>query len=180
MTLADHCTTSRTRSEYLSLRRVYEPSRPTLIIVAESPPASGRYFYNPQGSITEPLFAALVKQLGVSAASKEAGLLEFQRHGWVLVDATYQPVNALSPSGRNAVVRRDYPQLRQDLRVLTGGRSTPLLLLKANICRILEPQLIGDGFNVINRGRVVYFPSTGQQLRFHGQFAGILVAAGSR
>src|ERR1039458_10743531 len=37
------------RSEYLSFRRKFEPATVKLVIVAESPPASGKYFYNPKG-----------------------------------------------------------------------------------------------------------------------------------
>ena len=53
------------RSEYLDLRRRFEPASATLVIVAESPPVSGMYFYNPAGKVTEPLFAAIMKHLGV-------------------------------------------------------------------------------------------------------------------
>jgi len=31
------------------------------VIIAELPPISGKYFYNPKGEISEPLFAALMK-----------------------------------------------------------------------------------------------------------------------
>jgi hypothetical protein len=82
--------------DYLSLRSRYEPENIRLVIIAESPPASGLYFYNPTGARSEPLFAALMRQLGISPISKENGLLEFQRRGWVLVDATYEPVNTPS------------------------------------------------------------------------------------
>lgn len=170
--------TSITRKDYLSLRRVYEPQSPTLIIVAESPPASGRYFYNPAGNVTEPLFAAMMKQLNFSASSKEAGLRAFQREGWILVDATYKPVNMFAGPARAKVIDSNYPLLRKDLRELTGKLSIPLLLLKANVCRLLGPKLVADGFTVINRGRVVYFPSTGQQARFHEQFREVLNGTG--
>ena len=76
-------TPSVKRSNYLDLRRRFEPDNVTLVIVAESPPASGRYFYDTTGSIKEPLFTALMKQLGVAPASKEAGLRDFQRRGWI-------------------------------------------------------------------------------------------------
>jgi hypothetical protein len=85
------------RSHYLSLRRCYEPKNISLVVIAESPPASGVYFYNPAGAVTEPLFAALTRQLGLSPVTKKDGLREFQRRGWVLVDATYEPVNQLNP-----------------------------------------------------------------------------------
>ena len=164
------------RTEYLAFRHAFEPKNVRLVIVAESPPASGKYFYNPEGSTMEPLFSALMQQLGVAATSKENGLREFQRRGWVLVDATYEPVNAVGVD-RDAVITRDYSLLRDDLASMLPDRSTPVVLLKANVCRLLERRLVEDGFNVINRGRVVYFPSTGQQKKFRVQFAEILRSA---
>lgn len=161
------------RDEYLKLRHQYEPSNIQLVIVAESPPASGLYFYSPSGAISEPLFAALMKQLGFAVRAKEDGLREFQRRGWVLVDATYEPVNKLSRSRRDAVIERDYPLLHADLAALMPDRSCPLILIKENVCKILESKLVQDGFNVLNRGRPAYFPSSGRQKEFDRQFSSI-------
>jgi hypothetical protein len=162
------------RDEYLSLRRRYEPDNIRLVIIAESPPASGRYFYNSTGALTEPLFAALMRQLSISPVSKQNGLQEFQRRGWILVDATYEPVNKLTRSRRNKVIARDYPLLRDDLATLVPDRSIPVILIKTNVCRILEPILADDGFNVLNSGRAIYFPSSGQQNEFHRQFSAVI------
>lgn len=99
----------------------------------------------------------------------------------MLVDATYQQVDKLPKDAshdRDAVIERDYPLLIDDLSSLLSDRGVPLILIKANVCRILEPRLTKDGFNVINGGRVVYFPSTGQQKKFEQQFADILKWAG--
>lgn len=166
-----------TRSDYLSFRRRYEPEDLELVVVAESPPASGRYFYDPAGATSEPLFAALMRQLRHSPETKDAGLRGFQRSGWILVDATYEPVNAFSASKRNMVIARDYPLLRDDLASLMRGRSIPLVLIKANICRILEPMLEQDGYNVLNRGRRVCFPSHGWQSAFQREFGAIVSVA---
>ncbi len=62
------------RSEYLDLRHRYEPRSVKLVVIAESPPASGLYFYDPTGAPSEPLFAALMKQLRLSPTTKEEGL----------------------------------------------------------------------------------------------------------
>jgi hypothetical protein len=164
----------RSRDDYLAHRRRYQPDAPSLIIIAESPPASGRYFYDAGGAVTEPLFAALMKQLGVSPGRKEPGLQAFKQRGWVLVDATYEPVNKLTSSKRDSVILRDYPTLREDVRELVGRPPAGILLLKANICRLLEQKLTGDGFTVLNHGRRVYFPSNGRQTDFHRQFGQIL------
>jgi hypothetical protein len=167
------------RNEYLSFRRRYEPESIRLVVIAESPPASGLYFYNPTGVPSEPLFAALMQQVGVRPSSKESGLRDFQRKGWILVDATYEPVNALDRASRDRVIVRDYELLLDDLAMLlSASRSIPLVLIKANVCRILEPKLVEDGFNVLNRGRVIYFPSTGRQKDFQRQFGEIAKSAG--
>jgi hypothetical protein len=160
-----------TRLEYLSFRDRYRPATIKLVLVAESPPASGRYFYNPDGAVTEPLFAALMREIGASPATKHDGLLAFQASGWILVDATYEPVNTYDGNRRDEVIIRDYEQLREDLDQLSPNRT--VILLKANVCRLLEPRLIREGFNVLNGGRLVYFPSTGQQGKFREQFDAI-------
>ncbi len=137
------------------------------------PPKNGTYFYRSDGEVTEWLFAALMLQLGVAPTTKESGLLEFQRRGWVLVDATYQPVNGFGPEERDAVIIQDYPLLRADLAAMPPDKSTPIVLVKENVCRLLRDRLREDGFNVIN-DRVVYFPSHGRQRDFQRQFGAIL------
>ncbi len=172
---------TRERDYYLALRRRYEPDRARLIIVAESPPASGKYFYDPSGKTTEPLFKYVMRQLGTLPATKEAGLGELQRQGWILVDATYKQVDKLAKDDaldRDEIILRDYPLLVHDLTRLTRNRSTPLVLIKANVCRALEPKLRSDGFNVINNGSPIYFPSNGRQPDFERQFAATLMSAG--
>jgi hypothetical protein len=162
------------RSDYLSFRQRYKPEKIKLIIIAESPPAAGRYFYNPDGRVTEPLFAALMVQLGVSPKTKHEGLHKFQQRGWVLVDATYTPINdERNRRRRDAAILRDYGLLCDDLQTLMSGRSMPLILIKKNVCQILEPRLASDGFNVLNSGRVIYFPSHSRQKDFHRQFSSV-------
>ena len=167
----------RDRDYYLRLRREYEPENVRLVIVAESPPASGKYFYDPTGSTKEPLFAALIGQFGLSPVTKDAGLRELQQRGWVLVDATYKPVDKLAKDAshdRDEVIARDYPLLLNDLASLTPDRSIPLVLIKANVCRTLEPLLSKDGFSVINGGSTIFFPSHGRQTEFKKQFGAVL------
>jgi hypothetical protein len=150
-----------------------------MIIVAESPPASGKYFYDTTGRTTEPLFRALMKTLLDSdPAANEDGLRAFQAGGYLLVDATYTPVNAgLTVKERDKAILSDYSRLTGDLLNLTPDRKIPLLLIKANVCRLLAPRLTEDGFRVINGSKVVPFPSHGNQARFYekvGEFLGAL------
>ena len=121
----------RQRTEYIALRDQYKPVSVKHVVVAESPPASGLYFYKP-GRRNEPLFAALVKLIGLDrseVSNKEDGLREFQRRGWILVDATYQPVDQLSDAGADRIIIRDYPLLLAELVQLTPELKPRLLLL---------------------------------------------------
>jgi hypothetical protein len=52
-----------TPAEYLRFRERYLPDHPKIIFVLESPPKSGKYFYNPEGLISEPLFSARMKDV---------------------------------------------------------------------------------------------------------------------
>ena len=56
-------------------------------------------------------------------------------------------------------------------------RSVPLILIKTNICKLLEPKLTRDGFRVLNRGCLIPFPASGQQKKFHEQFPAIIASA---
>ncbi len=107
-------------------------------------------------------------------SGKEQGLRELQRLGWILMDATCEPVNKLeSEAAREQVIARDYGLLLRDLATV-ADKTTPIVLIKKTVCRVLEPRLLAAGYNVINRGRVVYFPSHSRQLQFAEQFSAVL------
>ncbi|MGO9933451.1 MAG: hypothetical protein ACLPV8_16800 [Steroidobacteraceae bacterium] len=144
------------------------PEHPKIIFVLESPPKSGRYFYNPAGKASEPLFTAMMKDIiGIKPRSKNEGLREFASRGFLLIDATYTPVNHdhLSLRERNDRILDDLPVLVEELRGYVGP-GTGVVLVKANICVLLEPILTAHGFPILNRGRKIPFPSNGQQNRF--------------
>ena len=119
----------------------------------------------------------MMLQLGISPTTKEDGLTELQNRGWVLVDATYQPVDKFADDAsqdRDEVIANDYPLLLDNLMSLTPDQSVQVVLIKANVCRILEPLLSEDGFTVLNGGRAIYFPSHGRQTDFNNQFSTIV------
>src|SRR5580693_6519306 len=92
------------RADYLRFRAPYLPKQREIIFVLESPPKSGLYFYNAEGRVSEPLFSAMMKDIiGMKPKSKDEGLREFAARGFLLIDATYTPVNHdhLSPQKRN-------------------------------------------------------------------------------
>ena len=157
-----------TPAEYLRFRERYLPEQPKIIFVLESPPKSGKYFYNPDGLVSEPLFSAMMKDvMEINPLSKDEGLREFATRGYLLLDATYTPVNHpdLSPRERDALILADFPLLVEELRKC-GDPDTKLVLVKANVCRLLGSKLTDAGFTVLNHGKSIPFPSTGQQRKF--------------
>jgi hypothetical protein len=105
--------------------------------------------------------------LEIKPKTKEEGLAEFASRGFLLIDATYKPVNHphLSQKARNALILDDFPLLIEELRK-HAEPETGVVLVKANVCELLEPKLTNCGFTVLNRGKKIPFPSTGQQNRF--------------
>jgi hypothetical protein len=167
-----------TREYYLNLRRLYEPKNIRLIFVAESPPISSKYFYDPKGNPSEPLFKELLwATLKKKYSTKAEGLGAFKMAGNLLVDATYQPVNHKLLSKRRIDICKGLPALIKDLRNLLHSNKGNIILVKANICRLLEGPLLAAGFKVINRGVIVPFPSTGHQVEFRRIIAPLLIKA---
>ena len=156
-----------TPAEYLSFRERHLPAHPKIIFVLESPPKSGLYFYKP-GAVSEPLFSAMMKDvLEIKPKTKEEGLSEFAFRGFLLIDATYKPVNHphLSQKERNEVILKDSPLLLEELQKFADP-ETKVVFVKANVFRLLEPKVTDAGFVVLNRGMKIPFPSTGQQKKF--------------
>ena len=60
----------------------------------------------------------------------------------MLVDATYEPVNEYGEHEKQLVIERDYPLLLDDLKQLLATRwnEVPLVLIKANVCKLLRPK----------------------------------------
>ena len=110
----------------------------------------------------------MMKLIGHQPASKKDGLIAFAGKGFFLVDATYKPVNKIkNQRQRNEAILSDLPELIQDLKRTIGNRRVKIVLVKANICRLLEEPLKTAGFKVINNGTVIPFPSHNHQPNFH-------------
>jgi hypothetical protein len=161
------------KENYLKLRNKYLPEILRIAFILESPPASGKYFYDETGSTTEPLYNEIMKAIHYKPADKKDGLEYFKNQGFILVDATYKPVNKMKDKERKAAILSDFSNLIDDLESI-NGKESQLILIKANICRLLEDELTLKGFRVLNERIVVPFPSSGHQKRFHTEIAKIL------
>lgn len=154
---------------YAALRKEWTPAKPKLIVIAESPPESGKYFYDDSGKPTEPLFLALMESLvgRRKFATKKRGLQAFRDGGFLLLDATYTPVDGIDDDKeRDRMIALGIPRLKEYLAAADPTRNAPLLLVKANVCRIVKAALQQEGYRILNGEAVVPFPSNGNQGKF--------------
>lgn len=124
--------------------------------------------------MSEHLFNEMMKALHYKPFDKRDGLNFFKNKGFFLVDATYKPVNHMKGRERNNTILADFNNLIDDLKKIDPNKKCPLILVKANVCRLLENKFTTEGFIALNKGHVIPFPSTGQQKRFHNEIGKIL------
>ena len=97
-------------------RRRHRPRRVQVLVVAESPPASGRFFYHGDSglyrAVRDAFTAAQPPQNGQSF------LESFRRSGWYLVDLCSTPVNHLDRHARITAHDRGVPRLARTVRRL--------------------------------------------------------------
>ena len=82
------------------LRRQYRPRRVRVLLVGESPPASGRHFYDANSG----LYRAVRDTFAATQPSIDGRDFRerFRDHGWFLCDLSDRPVNRLRPAKRQA------------------------------------------------------------------------------
>ncbi len=124
----------------------------------ESPPAGGGYFYDPLGRVSEVLFRSFMQTLfGKKFTTKHEGLIIFQHAGYMIINAIYAPVNKLTDKEADRRILDNYINLKKELRRYCKPETT-IILVKANICKLLESKLLADGFPIANKGRIIPFP----------------------
>lgn len=145
--------------EYINLRNKYLPENLKAVFVLESPPLGHGYVYNPEGRVSEVLFRAFMKFIDFVPSDKDEGLRELAKHGYLLVNPIYIPVNKLPDKEADKIILENYQNFLDDLNVLIKeAKTTPIILVKLNILRLLEQPMLLDGYNVINRGLLIPFP----------------------
>lgn len=153
--------------DFIILRNNYIPSKIKVIFVLESPPQGHGYVYDQSGHTGEVLFRAFMKLIGIKPETKEEGLQKLKHEGVLLLNPTYTPVNKLSDKEANEIIMNNYGNFKKDLLKFNPNKKIPIILVKANICRLLEGPLTHDGFNVLNKNQMIPFPMHYHQERFY-------------
>lgn len=146
-------------NKYIELRNKFIPKEIKLIFVFESPPENKGYFYDPNGKTSELLYRSLMEVLfNEKPKTKIEGLKKFQNSGYLLVNPIYDPVNKPPDKIADELILKNYPKFLKDLKNLINDSDVGIILVKSNICRLLENKLIDDKFNVLNKCKIIPFP----------------------
>lgn len=144
---------------YKDLRNKYLPKEIKVVFILESPPENGGYFYDDNGKPGELLLRSMISCLfDLKPKTKKEGLQKFTDEGYLIVNAIYIPVDKLPDKQADELILKNYNNFIRDLNGLIPNKSTKLILIKKNICNLLEKKLVDDGYNVLNKGLCLPFP----------------------
>jgi hypothetical protein len=127
--------------KYETLREQFRPQKTRVLFVAESRPASGRFFY--RGDSTLELFTreAFHSADGTpdSAESMEAFLERFKSSGCYLVDLCVEPANKLSPGDRTTLRRQSEKRLAATINSLQPDAVIIIMnAIESNVRRAIK------------------------------------------
>ena len=156
-------------TDFNRARRKYRPRKVRFLLIAESPPSSGGFFYFGTTIGKDHLFRETVKALEFwpedepmrRGVDKRSMLRRFQSMGFYLLDTCVFPVDKLRPSERGKAVLGQTPRLINDVI-----KANPLyiFIVKSSIFNPVSIALREAGLltRVLNTGPVP-FPSHGNQ-----------------
>lgn len=140
----------RSKEYYLRLRNKYTPDNIRVIFLLESPPNNGNYFYDSNGGVDENLFSAMMNYLEYSPITKEDGLAEFKKRGYLIIDSIYEPVNNLRRGvSRNKKIAIKTSELVNDI-VNKQRSGLKIIIIMAHLHKMFYGLLGAIGFNIIN------------------------------
>src|SRR6267378_2299228 len=150
-------------------RRKYRPHKVRLLLIAESPPSSGGFFYFPMTIGKDHLFRETMKALDLwpenqpmrRGVDKRLMLRRFQTMGFYLLDTCVSPVDKLPRTERRRSVLSQTPRLVKDV---LEANPYHILVVKSSIFNPVSIALREAGLlpRVLNTGPVP-FPSHGNQ-----------------
>ena len=103
-------------SERERLRRRYRPAQIRLLLIGESPPASGHFFYCRDSGLYRAIRDAF--RMVDSSITDDTFLETFRHSGCYLIDACPYPVDALDVSSRRSACLASEPALTRKIRQL--------------------------------------------------------------
>ena len=173
-------TTKLTLRDYAKSRGKYRPNRIRILLIAESPPSSGGYFYFPITIGKDHLFRETMKALGLWPAEtpmrkgldKRPLLEEFRTKGFFLIDTCQSPVDKLDSKERKHEILRGASGLA---RRAEGLHPDHIIVIKKTVYRPVREALEwkGLGEKILNN-KPLKFPSHGNQRGYRSSLRRLL------
>jgi hypothetical protein len=143
------------------LRRRYRPAQVRLLFVGESPPASGRFFYNRDSGLYRAILQAF--QQDDPSISTQTFLKVFQTTGCYLIDLCAEPVDRMDTAARKQACRLGEPSLVRSLTELK-----PQVII--TVVRSIEANVIRAGRKAGWSGTFLHLPYPGRWVRSKAVF----------
>jgi hypothetical protein len=161
--------TEFTSENFSRARRKYRPRKVRFLLIAESPPSSGGFFYFPTTIGKDHLFRETMKALKFwpenepmrKGIDKRSMLRKFRSMGFYLLDACISPVDKMPPGERRRAVLSQTRRLSNDV-IKTD--PSHIFIVKTTIFNPVSQAMQEAGMHkrVINT-MAVPFPSHGNQ-----------------
>ena len=173
-----------TSTNFSRARRKYRPRRVKLLLIAESPPSSGGFFYFETTIGRDHLFRETMKALRFwpndepmrKGVDKRPMLQRFKSMGFYLLDASVFPVDKLSAKERRRAVLSQTRRLSNDV---IRANPSYIFILKTTIYNTVSKALreLGMHKRLVNP-MAVPFPSHGNQSAYRSRLRRALRRAG--
>lgn len=137
-----------------------------LLFVGESPPASGRFFYNSDSGLYRAMREAF--QTADPSIDNESFLAAFQASGCYLVDLCPEPVDRLDAPSRRAACRAAEESLSRAI-----ARLRPATI--ATVVRSIERNVLNAAARAGWNGAMIHLPYPGRWSRYKDAFVDALV-----
>ncbi|MEP7353231.1 MAG: uracil-DNA glycosylase family protein [Acidobacteriota bacterium] len=154
------------RRQREKLRRVFQPAKVGVLFVGESPPASGRFFYNRDSGLYRSMrdVFALIDQ----TVSDVDFLARFRQSGCYLVDLCPEPVDKMP-----ADLRRSACAAGETSLAGTITRLQPRMI--ATLVRSIEANVTRAATRAGWNGEFVHLPYPGRWSRHRARFSQLLM-----
>jgi hypothetical protein len=143
------------------LRRRYLPETVRLLLIGESAPASGRFFYRRDSGLYRAIRAAF--QVADDRITDENFLDRFRACGCYLVDLCREPVDDLEPARRREARRRGEVELTAKIRKY----RPPVIMV---LLRSIRPNVLRASGQAGWSGRLLNTPYPARWVRHREQF----------
>ena len=143
------------------LRRRFRPDRTQMLFIGESPPASGRFFYQGDSGLYRAMRDVFLAADPSLSAAKF--LAAFRASGCYLIDLCPDPVDRFEPLARRAACRTGEVPLTRAI-----ARLQPLTIV--TVVRSIEANAVRAAAGADWHGQFLHLPYPGRWSRFRDQF----------